>query len=84
MPLVHRGALEGDLAEQAAALEVPDPLRIDYGRASRSMNEAVAIAMKILTAPPAAPIGRDVSEPETDETDESDDSIESGEPSGDA
>ena len=40
--------------------------------------------MKILTAPPAAPIGRDVSEPETDETDESDDSIESGEPSGDA
>lgn len=84
VPLVHRGALEGDLAEQAAALEVPDPLRIDYGRASRSMNEAVAIAMKILTAPPAAPIGRDVSEPETDETDESDDSIESGEPSGDA
>lgn len=70
VPLVHREALEGDLAEQAAALEVPDPLRLDYGRASKSMDDAVAIAMRILTAPPTAPIGRDVSERETETSDE--------------
>lgn len=78
VPLVHRAALEGDLAEQAASLAVPDPLRLDYGRASKSMDEAVAIAMRILTSPPVAPIGRGAPEEEADE------SAESAERSGDA
>lgn len=65
-PLVHREALEGDDAVRASALEVPDPLRVDYGRAARTMDDAVAIAMRILTAPPAAPIGRVVVDPESD------------------
>lgn len=70
LPLVHREALEGGLAAQAAALEVPDPLRVDYGRASRSMDDAVAVAMRILTAPQVAPIGRDVSEADAEIPDE--------------
>lgn len=81
VPLVHRAALEGDLAEQAASLAVPDPLRLDYGRASKSMDEAVAIAMRILTSPPVAPIGRGAPEEEADESAETG---ESAERSGDA
>ena len=65
-PLVHLEALEGDDAVQAAALEVPDPLRLDYGRASKSMDEAVAIAMRILTAPPVVPIGREADDSEVE------------------
>ncbi len=85
VPLVHLQALEGDDAAQAAALEVPDPLRLDYGRASRSMDEAVAIAMRLLTAPQVAPIGRDVSEAESDPADDaSGESDDTDAPSGDA
>ncbi|MGA1044052.1 MAG: ABC transporter substrate-binding protein [Phycisphaerales bacterium] len=65
-PLVHLEALEGDDAVQAAALEVPDPLRLDYGRASKSMDEAVAIAMRILIAPPVVPIGREADDSESE------------------
>lgn len=85
VPLVHLQALEGDDAARAAALEVPDPLRLDYGRASRSMDEAVAIAMRLLTAPQVAPIGRDVSEAESDPADDaSGESDDTDAPSGDA
>ncbi len=78
-PLVHLEALEGDDAVQAAALEVPDPLRLDYGRASKSMDEAVAIAMRILTAPPVVPIGREADDSE----DEADAGVEAAPSNGD-
>ncbi|MGA1516279.1 MAG: ABC transporter substrate-binding protein, partial [Phycisphaerales bacterium] len=78
-PLVHLEALEGDAAVQAAALEVPDPRRIDYGRASKSMDEAVAIAMRILTAPPVVPIGREADDSE----DEADAGVEAAPSNGD-
>ena len=78
-PLVHLEALEGNDAVQAAALEVPDPLRLDYGRASKSMDEAVAIAMRILTAPPVVPIGREADDSE----DEADAGVEAAPSNGD-
>jgi hypothetical protein len=64
---------------QAAALDVPDPLRLDYGRASKSMDEAVAIAMRILTASPVVPIGREADDSE----DEADAGVEAAPSNGD-
>ncbi len=69
LPLVHLEELDPSAVAAAAAMSVPDPLRVDYERASQVMDEAVAIAMKRLVEPPAQSIGR----PSSDSPDAADD-----------